>query len=105
MGLRPPEDLEPPEQVRWCWESWHKANTLVVLDDVKDYSEIKPYLPPQLPQFKVLITTRLRLDFTGSLYMEDLPQPDAFLILTLMTPPLWLTVNARMKNEFEKKFN
>jgi tetratricopeptide (TPR) repeat protein len=32
-----------------------------VLDDVTDYQEVKPYLPPVEPRFKVLITTRVQL--------------------------------------------
>ncbi|WP_370460823.1 tetratricopeptide repeat protein [Brasilonema octagenarum] len=83
LGLQPPEDLELPERVRWCWQHWqHKGDTLVVVDDVKDYSLIKPLLPPQPSQFKVLITTRLKLDLAGSLFLEVLQEDDALLLLT-----------------------
>ena len=82
LGLQPPDDLELPERVRWCWKRWCEKNTLIVLDDVKDYSEIQPYLPPQPSQFKVLITTRLKLDLDSSLYLEVLQEPDALLLLT-----------------------
>ncbi|NEO94816.1 MAG: hypothetical protein F6K56_33350 [Moorea sp. SIO3G5] len=82
LGLTPPDDLELPDQVSWCWKHWHEGNTLVVLDDVKNYSEIKPYLPPQPSQFKVLITTRLKLDLPGSLYLSVLPDSDAIELLT-----------------------
>jgi tetratricopeptide (TPR) repeat protein len=35
-------------------------DVLVVFDDVTDYNkQVKPYLPPELPRFKVLLTTRL----------------------------------------------
>jgi len=82
LGLQPPEDLvKLPERVRWCWQHWHQGNTLVVVDDVKNYSHIKPYLPPQPSQFKVLITTRLKLDDRGSLFLEVLPEDDALLLL------------------------
>ncbi len=37
------------------------GDVLVVLDDVTDYQQVKPYLPPNDPRFKVLITTRLQL--------------------------------------------
>ena len=81
LGLKPPEDLEMPERVRWCWKHWQSGNTLVVLDDVKNYSEIKPYLPPQPSQFKVLITTRLKLDLPSSLYLEVLEEEEAVELL------------------------
>jgi tetratricopeptide (TPR) repeat protein len=81
LGLQPPDDLELPERVRWCWQRWQEGNTLIVLDDVKNYSEITPYLPAQAPQFKVLITTRLKLDLAGSLFLEVLSESDALSLL------------------------
>jgi hypothetical protein len=82
LGLQPPDDLELPERVRWCWQRWHEGNTLLILDDVKNYSEITPYLPPQPSQFKVLITTRLKLDLAGSLFLEVLSESDALSLLS-----------------------
>lgn len=82
LGLNPPDDLELPERVRWCWNHWNEGNTLIVLDDVINYGDIKSYLPPQPSQFKVLITTRLKLDFTSSLYLEVLQEADALQLLT-----------------------
>ncbi len=82
LGLKPPDDFELSEQVRWCWKCWREGNTLIVLDDVKNYSDIKPYLPPQPSQFKVLITTRLKLDLPSSLYLEVLQSVDALQLLT-----------------------
>jgi tetratricopeptide (TPR) repeat protein len=81
LGLQPPDDLELPERVRWCWQRWHEGNTLLILDDVKNYSEIKPYLPPQTSQFKVLITTRLNLDLASLLFLEVLLESDALSLL------------------------
>ena len=81
LDLNPPEDLELPDRVRWCWKRWREGNTLIVLDDVKNYSDIKPYLPPQPSQFKVLITTRLKLDLPSSLYLEVLSETDALELL------------------------
>ncbi len=81
LGLQPPEDLELPEQVRWCWQNWQRGNTLIVFDDVNNYSQIKPYLPPQSSQFKVLITTRLQLNLAGSHFLEVLSETDALLLL------------------------
>ncbi|MBE9208629.1 tetratricopeptide repeat protein [Nostoc sp. LEGE 06077] len=82
LGLPIPDDLELPERVRWCWQHWREGNTLIVLDDVTNYSAIKPYLPPQPSQFKVIITTRLKLDLAGSLFLEVLQEIDALLLLT-----------------------
>jgi len=84
LGLQSPDYLKlPEEKVRWCWNNWKpQGNTLVVLDDVTNYIGIKPYLPPQLSQFKVLITTRLKLNLPGSLYCSVLSSEDAILLLT-----------------------
>ena len=81
LSLHPPEDLELPEQVRWCWQHWRQGKTLIVFDDVKNYSHIKPFLPPQASQFKVVITTRLKLDLASSLFLEVLSETDALLLL------------------------
>ncbi|MHC5937192.1 tetratricopeptide repeat protein [Nostoc sp.] len=81
LGLHPPEDLELPEQVRWCWQHWRQGERLIVFDDVKNFSHVNPYLPPQPSQFKVLITTRLKLDLASSLFLEVLSETDALLLL------------------------
>ncbi len=67
LGLEPPEDLELPQRVRWCWQRWQEGSVLVVYDDVQDYQGIEPWLPPADRRFKVLLTTRLRL---GSVVRE-----------------------------------
>ncbi len=61
LKLQLPEGLELPSQVRHCWHNWLQGDVLVVLDDVTDYQEVEPYLPPQKSRFKVLMTTRLQL--------------------------------------------
>ena len=76
-----PDGLELTQLVTWCWNHWRQGNTLIVFDDVKNYGNIKPYLPPQSSQFKVLISTRLKLDLAGSLYLEVLQEQDALLLL------------------------
>jgi tetratricopeptide (TPR) repeat protein len=81
LRKKPPEDSELPEQVRWCWENWQQGNTLVVFDDVNNFSHIIPYLPPQLSQFKVLITTRLKLNLDSSLFLEVLSETNTLLLL------------------------
>ncbi len=71
LDIIPPEDWELAAQVNYCWEKWftplsssspkgEDKEVLVVFDDVTDYKkQVKPYLPPDLPRFKVLLTTRL----------------------------------------------
>ncbi|GAB4189595.1 MAG: hypothetical protein Fur006_31000 [Coleofasciculaceae cyanobacterium] len=64
LNLSPPQDLDLAGQVAFCWQHWpvgEADKVLVVLDDVEnvtDYKQVKPYLPPQLSRFKVLMTTR-----------------------------------------------
>jgi len=58
LGLQLPDGLDLPQQVAYCWRNWLAGDVLLVLDDVRDYQEVKPYLPPAESRFKVLITTR-----------------------------------------------
>ena len=65
MKLSVPQKLDDQplnleEQAQWCWENWQPPDksVLVILDDVTDYENIKPYLPPNEPRFKIIITTR-----------------------------------------------
>lgn len=60
LGLRVPDGIELPDQVRFCWRNWPEEDALIVLDDVTNYPEVEPYLPPENPRFKVLLTTRLK---------------------------------------------
>ncbi|NEP58658.1 MAG: tetratricopeptide repeat protein [Symploca sp. SIO2G7] len=57
LDLQPP-DGELQDQVSYCWGHWREGEVLVVLDDVRDYQQIEPYLPPAELRFKVLITSR-----------------------------------------------
>ena len=82
LNRNPPEDLELPGKVDWCWTNWQKGNTLIVLDDVTDYDSIRPYLPPQSSQFKILITTRLKLELANPLYLEVLSEEEALELLS-----------------------
>lgn len=61
LTLNPAEELDLLAQVGFCWANWPSGNVLIILDDVADYKTVKPFLPPADPQFKVLMTTRLRL--------------------------------------------
>ena len=60
LELMPPEDLELVEKVRWCWRQWHEGAVLLVFDDVQQYEEVEPFLPPQESRFKILMTSRSR---------------------------------------------
>ncbi|MEG4625212.1 tetratricopeptide repeat protein [Microcoleus sp. w1-18aA5] len=62
LNLKPPEDLDLPNQLRYCWQNWPLGDVLIAFDDVTDYKqEVKPYLPPKSSGFKVLITSREQL--------------------------------------------
>jgi hypothetical protein len=64
LGLTLPDEGELVERVRYVWQGWLKNKqdqTLIIFDDVRDYQQVKDYLPPQADQlFKVIITTRLK---------------------------------------------
>ncbi|MEH2050167.1 tetratricopeptide repeat protein [Nostoc sp.] len=61
LDLNPPEDFDLLAQVQYCFRLWREGDVLLVLDDVGEYQQVKPYLPPPSSQFKVLITTREKL--------------------------------------------
>ena len=86
LGLTLPEEGELVERVRFVWQGWlknKKDQTLIIFDDVRDYQQIKDYLPPQADQrFKVIITTRLKeLSATIQTLHVDILQPEAALDL------------------------
>jgi hypothetical protein len=82
LGLKLPEQLEIDAQVAFCWQRWPEGEALVVLDDVTDYQEIEPYLPPADPRFKLLITTRLDLGSTvQKIAIEELDENSAISLL------------------------
>ena len=61
-GVEVNEKLTLVNQVQDCYTNWQwQGNVLLVFDDLQDYRQIKSYLPNQ-PRFKVLITTRKRLE-------------------------------------------
>ncbi|WP_416666328.1 tetratricopeptide repeat protein [Egbenema bharatensis] len=60
LGLKLPEDLDLDNQIGFCWQHWREGEVLLILDDVTDYSLVKPYLPSD-SRFKILLTTRLQL--------------------------------------------
>ena len=86
LGLTLPEEGELVERVRYVWQGWLKNEqdqTLIIFDDVRDYQQVKDYLPPQADQrFKVIITTRLKeLSAKIQTLHVDILQPEAALDL------------------------
>lgn len=51
-------DLDLEGQLEFCWGNWPTAKNLIIFDDVKTYQDIESLLPPDQPEFKVLITSR-----------------------------------------------
>ncbi|WP_256871734.1 tetratricopeptide repeat protein [Nostoc sp. TCL26-01] len=76
LDLKPPEDFDIIAQVQYCWRRWRDGDVLLVLDDVSDYEQIKPYLQSLPPRFKVLMTTRQNLGRIPQLSLDVL-QPEA----------------------------
>ncbi|WP_442947006.1 tetratricopeptide repeat protein [Nostoc sp. UHCC 0870] len=81
LDLNPPEDVDLPAQVQYCWRNWREGNVLLVVDDVTDYQQIKPYLQGASSRFKVLMTTRQKLGAAIKQLSLDVLQPDAALEL------------------------
>jgi hypothetical protein len=67
--------------VQYCFRLWREGNVLLVLDDVGEYQQVKPYLPPSSSRFKVLITTRQHLGASIKELSLDVLQPEAALEL------------------------
>ncbi len=81
LDLNPPEDLDLLAQVQYCFRLWREGNVLLVLDDVGEYQQVKPYLPSPSSRFKVLITTRQYLGTSIKELSLDVLQPKAALEL------------------------
>jgi tetratricopeptide (TPR) repeat protein len=59
LKLTLPDEGELDVKIRYCWQNWLAGNVLIIFDDVRDYQQIRDYLPPQEDKrFQVLITTR-----------------------------------------------
>ena len=80
LDLKPPEDFDLLAQVQYCWPRWREGDVLLVLDDVSDYEEVKPYLQSLPSRFKVLMTTRQKLGRIAQLSLDVL-QPQGALEL------------------------
>ena len=82
LGIKPPDELEADEQVRFTWQRWPEGNALIILDDVTDYEAIVPSLPPPDPRFKVLITTRINLGSSvKAIEIEELSDESAIALM------------------------
>ncbi|MGF1934891.1 MAG: tetratricopeptide repeat protein [Nostoc sp. ChiQUE02] len=81
LDLNPPEDFDILAQVQYCFRLWHEGNVLLVLDDVGEYQQVKPYLPLPSSRFKVLITTRQHLGASIKQLSLDVLQAKAALDL------------------------
>ncbi|MEH2354160.1 tetratricopeptide repeat protein [Nostoc sp.] len=75
LDLNPPEDFDLPAQVQYCFRLWREGDVLLVLDDVGEYQQVKPYLPSPSSRFKVLITTREKLQPPIVLLRLDVLKP------------------------------
>ncbi|MEH1809595.1 tetratricopeptide repeat protein [Nostoc sp.] len=81
LDLNPPEDFDLLAQVQYCFRLWREGNVLLVLDDVGEYQQVKPYLPSLSSRFKVLITTRQHLGASIKELSLGVLQPEAALEL------------------------
>ncbi|MEH1945181.1 MAG: tetratricopeptide repeat protein, partial [Nostoc sp.] len=81
LDLNPPEDFDLLAQVQYCFRLWREGDVLIVLDDVGEYQQVKPYLPSLSSRFKVLITTRQHLGASIKELSLDVLQPEAALEL------------------------
>ncbi|MBD2519876.1 tetratricopeptide repeat protein [Nostoc sp. FACHB-973] len=81
LDLNIPEGLDVFAKVQYCFRHWREGDVLLVLDDVGEYQQVKPYLPSSSSRFKVLITTRQRLGASIKQLSLDVLQPEAALEL------------------------
>ncbi|MBD2531188.1 tetratricopeptide repeat protein [Nostoc flagelliforme FACHB-838] len=81
LDLNPLEDFDLLTQVQYCFRLWREGDVLLVLDDVGEYQQVKPYLPSLSSRFKVLITTRQHLGASIKELSLDVLQPEAALEL------------------------
>ncbi|MEH2392119.1 MAG: tetratricopeptide repeat protein, partial [Nostoc sp.] len=81
LDLKPPEDFDILAQVQYCWRRWREGDVLLVLDDITDYEQVKPYLQSLPSRFKVLITTRQNLGRVAQLSLDVLQPEEALELL------------------------
>lgn len=75
LGEKMPDGLDSGEKLAgYCWRrlsEWVEEPMLVVLDDVKNYGNVEPFLPTLDGKFRVLVTTRLGLGNAMQQYTLD----------------------------------
>lgn len=82
--FQPLEEEDIVQQVARCWAQWCEGTVLLVVDDVEDYEQLKPFLP-SAQRFRVLLTTREKLLEKGQrLELGVLPRPKALALLKLL---------------------
>ncbi|MEM6501072.1 MAG: tetratricopeptide repeat protein, partial [Cyanobacteria bacterium P01_C01_bin.89] len=78
------EDLR--ERLNFCWNHWPKSedspdSVLLIFDDVTDYgAQVEPFLPSD-SRFRVVVTTRAKLDGIEQLDLDVLKPGDALALL------------------------
>jgi Tetratricopeptide repeat/NB-ARC domain len=63
LDLAIPDGLDTGDQLAYCWRNWPEqpGEVLLVYDNVREYGDVKLFLPPADPRFQVLITSRNRM--------------------------------------------
>ncbi len=90
-----PDDWELADRLRYCWQNWQQGEVLLVFDNVTEYKkQVQPYLPPESPRFKVLLTTREKFDRTLPQLPLDVLKPLAAMKLLKL-----LVDRERLKSE------
>ena len=75
-----PDDWDLPTRLKYCYQHWKSGTVLLIFDDVNpdNYEKkVKCCLPPILPQFKVLFTTRQVLSQSWQKLTLDVLLPEA----------------------------
>ena len=75
-----PDDWDLPTRLKYCYQQWKSGTVLLIFDDVNpdNYEKkVKLCLPPILPQFKVLFTTRQVLSQSWQKLTLDVLLPEA----------------------------
>jgi tetratricopeptide (TPR) repeat protein len=94
-NLVPPENYQIAEQIKWCWQKWWNATTLIVFDDVQQYADIAEFLPPPSSQFRTLLASRQKFSSPVRSYeIKVLSEAAAIRLLGSFAPDLRLRVDA-----------
>ncbi|MEL6382980.1 MAG: tetratricopeptide repeat protein [Cyanobacteria bacterium J06626_18] len=87
FGWQLPDDLTDDQaRVNWCYDQWrshYPGSRLLLLDDVQQYRDVKPFLPVDDPSLRVLMTSRQRFGKpVDRLDLGVLPLQEAVALLT-----------------------